>query len=54
MLTCKKPEQKAAFDTDKQLNVVFHTNMRYKIIFDNLIYCTIHANTQRDHRKPNC
>lgn len=38
MLTCKKPEQRPAFDTDKRLNVVFHTNMRYKIIFDNLIY----------------
>lgn len=38
MLTCKKLEQKAVFDTDKLLNVVFHTNMSYMIIFDNLIY----------------
>lgn len=42
MLTCKKLEQRAVFDTDKLLNVVFHTNMRYKIIFDNLIYFKHH------------
>ncbi len=37
MLTCKKLEQKAVFDTDKLLNVVFHTNMKYNITSDNFV-----------------
>lgn len=44
MLTCKKLGQRAAFDTDKLLNVVFHTNKRYK----DCLFQTINVNIQCD------